>query len=255
MRVIAFIGSARKNHTYTASEQFLRKLAYTGGVEYEIISLSDYNLQICRGCKLCIDRGEECCPLKDDKNMLVDKIVASDGVLFASPNYLFQVSGLMKIFLDRLAYFAHRPLFFGKAFTSIVVQGVYGGGAIVKYMNLVGEALGFNVVKGCCITALEPITEKARKKKDEVIDTQSRRYYSKLLRHAFPSPSLFKLMIFRMSRSSINMLLDERYRDFTCFKDKGWFESDYYYPVKLSPIKRGIGYLFDVFAVTTSKNR
>ncbi len=33
-------------------------------------------------------------------------------------------------FLDRLGFVFHRPRFFGKAFTSIVAQGIYGGGKI-----------------------------------------------------------------------------------------------------------------------------
>ncbi|MCK7489884.1 MAG: hypothetical protein MZU79_06380 [Anaerotruncus sp.] len=41
--------------------------------------------------------------------------MASDGVVFASPNLSFQVSGMMKVFLDRLGFVFHRPRFFGKA--------------------------------------------------------------------------------------------------------------------------------------------
>jgi multimeric flavodoxin WrbA len=64
----------------------------------------------------------------------------------------------MKIFLDRLGFVFHRPRFFGKTFTSIVVQGIYGGPKIVEYLDFVGDGLGFNVVKGSCVTSMEPIT-------------------------------------------------------------------------------------------------
>ena len=46
MKVTAFIGSARKKHTYNATEKFLQKLQSLGNIEYEIVSLSDYNLEI-----------------------------------------------------------------------------------------------------------------------------------------------------------------------------------------------------------------
>ena len=98
MKVTAFVGSARKKHTYRAAESFLEKLKLKGDVEYEIVALSDYNLKVCRGCKLCLDKGEELCPLKDDRDILMEKIIQSDGVVFATPNYSFQVSGLMKVF-------------------------------------------------------------------------------------------------------------------------------------------------------------
>ena len=62
-------------------------------------------------------------------------MMASDGVVFATPNYSFHVSGLMKLFVDRLAFNFHRPRFFGKTCTSIVTQGIAGGGKIVEIWN------------------------------------------------------------------------------------------------------------------------
>jgi hypothetical protein len=35
-------------------------------------------------------------------------------------------------------------------------------------------------------------------------------------------------MLFRMSRTSIRLMLDEGFRDYRYYKEKGWFESDYY---------------------------
>jgi hypothetical protein len=32
-------------------------------------------------------------------------------------------------------------------------------------------------------------------------------------------------------------------------KENGWFESDYYYPVKFNPFKKAVGKQFDVIAV------
>jgi len=248
LKVTAFIGSARKKHTYRAAENFLQNLHSLGNIEYEIVRLSDYNLETCKGCKLCLDKGEELCPLQDDRDKLIEKMMNSDGVIFASPNYSFQVSALMKLFLDRLGFVFHRPRFFGKTFTSIVAQGIYGGKDIVKYFNFIGNGLGFNVVKGSCITTLEPITEKGQKKIDEIIDQQSKKFYAKLIKKEYPTPSLFKLMIFRMSRSSIKIMLNENYKDYTYYKEKGWFESDYFYPVRLNPLKKLTGKFFDIMA-------
>jgi hypothetical protein len=42
-------------------------------------------ISACRGCKTCFNKGEEHCPLNDDRDLLFDKIAASDGVVFASP--------------------------------------------------------------------------------------------------------------------------------------------------------------------------
>jgi hypothetical protein len=65
----------------------------------------------------------------------------------------------------------------------------------------------------------------------------------------YPSPSLWWLMVFRMGRTSIKKMLDENWRDYTYYRDKGWFESDYFYPVKLNPFKKLTGKIFDKLAL------
>jgi len=254
-KITAFVGSARKKSTYNAVHQFLDNLKALGDVEYEVITLSDHRLGTCRGCKVCFEKGEEFCPLKDDRDVLIEKIMASDVVIFASPNYSFQVSAIMKIFLDRLGFVFHRPRFFGKTFTSIIAQGIYGGNKIVKYLDFVGNGLGFNIVKGSCVTSLEPMIEKDKRKIDRALTEQSRRFYERLLKPAYPAPTLSKLMAFRMARTSMRLMLDDRSRDYTYYKEKGWFESDYYYNARLGVLKKGAGSLFDSIATRISRNR
>ena len=244
-KVTAFVGSARKKHTHDAVVQFLSHLQSMGDIEYEIVRLSDYRLEVCKGCCVCFLKGEKYCPLKDDRDVLIEKMMASDGVVFASPNYSFQVSAIMKTFLDRLGFVFHRPRFFGKTFTSIVAQGIYGGGKIVSYLDFVGNGLGFNTVKGSCITTLDPMTEKQQHQIDRVLAAQARRYYARLEKPGYPVPTLFMLMIFRMGRTKIRLELDDSFRDYTYYADKDWLESDYYYPTRLGVLKKGAGKLFD----------
>jgi multimeric flavodoxin WrbA len=247
-RVVAFVGSARKRHTYQAARQFLDNLQAFGDVECEIVALGDYRLDTCRGCLSCFEKGEERCPLRDDRDALIAKIEASDGVVFASPNYSFQVSGLMKTFLDRLGFVFHRPRFHGKTFTSIVCQGIYGGGKIVKYLDFASAGLGFNTVKGSALPTFEPMTDKARAKIDGILARQSRRFHERLAKPAFPAPTLLKLALFRMSRTSMKLRLDGSSRDYAYYAEKGWFESDYYYPTRRGVPKKVAGSFFDSVA-------
>lgn len=108
---------------------------------------------------------------------------------------------------------------------------------------------GFNTVKGCCIKTLEPMTEKAQNKFDRVIARQSKKFYDQLIKARYPSPSLMFLMAFRMGRTSMRKMLDESWRDYTYYRDKGWFKSDYFYPVKLDPFKKLAGKVFDKLAL------
>jgi multimeric flavodoxin WrbA len=254
-KVTAFVGTARKKHTYYAVQKFLSSLESLGEVEYEIVALTGYHLENCRGCKTCFNKGESFCPLKDDRDVLMGKMMASDGVVFASPNYSYQVSAVMKTFLDRLGFVFHRPRFFGKTFTSIVAQGIYGGSKIVKNLDFVGAGLGFNVVKGSCTTALDPMSEKERQTINAIVAAHSKRFHAGLSQSAYPVPTLFKLGAFGAARTSMRVMLDETYCDFTYYREKGWFESDYYYPVRLGALKKAAGRLFDYTTSRSVKQR
>jgi multimeric flavodoxin WrbA len=243
-KVTAFIGTQSRKATYQALQAFENDLKQRGEIDFEYVFLSDYHLEFCRGCKLCFIKGEEYCPLKDDRDVLLEKMEHSDGIILATPNYAFQVSARMKNFLDRLAFVYHRPRFFGKTYTAIVAQGIFGGGAILGYLHTAGGNLGFHVSKGCCVTALDPMTKLQQKKLAEKIKKASARFHKDLLRPT-PAPSFFRLMLFRMSRTSIKSI-DQKYRDYRYYKEKGWFESDYFHATSLGLIKRLAGSLFDL---------
>ncbi|NSW84063.1 MAG: flavodoxin family protein [Syntrophothermus sp.] len=243
-KVTAFIGSPRKKATYQAVQEFEKDLKQYAGIDFEYVFLKDYNLEYCRGCLSCFDKGEENCPLHDDRDKLLEKIEHSDGVIFATPIYAFQVPARMKNFLDRFAYYYHRPKFFDKTFTAIVTQGFFGGKDVQKYLEVMGENFGFQVTKGSCLTTLDPMTENQQKKLIQEIKKAAARFYKELMRSSPPTPSLFRLMMFRMARTNV-MVLDKKYSDYHYFKDKGWFENDYYYDTNLGLIKKLAGYLFD----------
>jgi NAD(P)H-dependent FMN reductase len=114
MRVLAIIGSPRKGHSYRATQEIERRLTRNPDILFEYMFLSQVNLQPCHGCYVCQSAGEQYCPLKDERASLVQKMTEADGVIFVSPVYTGNVSGLMKNLMDRLAFTAHRPAFLGK---------------------------------------------------------------------------------------------------------------------------------------------
>ena len=246
-KVTAFVGAALKGYTYQATREFLDQLEASGGVETELVRLSDYHLEPCRGCKVCFAKGEELCPLKDDRDKLLARMKDADGVVFASPNYSFQVSALMKLFLDRLGYVCHRPQYHGKTFTSIVVQGFFGGDKILKYFDLMGTALGFDVVKGTCSTALVPMTEKERQRRDAALAKQAKRFRAQLAKGTPHVPGLIEVVLFRMGRNSVRIELDETDADYKYYAERGWFDSPYFYPTRLGFVKRSVGGLADAY--------
>jgi len=253
-KVTAIVGTASRKHTYLAVRQFLEDLQSLGDVETEVVRLSDYRIETCRTCKLCLMKGEESCPLKDDRDVLIGKMMASDGVVFATPNLSWHVSGMMKVFLDRLGFVFHRPRFFGKVSTSIVPQGIYGGRKIVRYFDFVGKGLGFTTVMGMHFTALDPMAGTEKQKMDRSLAKLSRKFYDRLVGPT-PAPGWFWLMAFRSGRTKMRLELDESSFDYCYYRDKGWFDSDYFYPTRLGPLKKTAGRLIDAFQKGRTKHR
>jgi len=242
-KVTAFIGTDSKQATYKAVLEFERSLKQHGDINFAYVFLRDYHLEFCHSCLQCFNKGEEYCPSKDDRDKLLEKIEHSDGVIFATPNYAFQVSARMKNFIDRMAFIYHRPRFFNKAFTAIVTQGIFGGNGIRKYLYTTGESLGFHVSKGCCVTTLRPMTKLQQKKLKQEVNKSAARFYRELLKPT-PPPSFFRLIMFRIARTSVKSI-DKNCKDYQYYQEKGWFESDYYYPTRLGIIMKMVGNLSD----------
>ena len=238
MKVLAIMGNLRNGETLKAVKKFAENLSAMGQVEFNYIFLKDLNLKPCRGCFVCLQKGEELCPQReDDRDKIVNAMLEADGVIFATPNYSLQVTALMKNFLDRLCYVFHRPRFFHKAFIPIVTQGVYGGEEIVKYLESVGDFWGFMVCHGVCVTTPpEARLPKEEAKVDKLLKEGAKRFYQTLTGEKSPTPSMKKLMIFRF------MQVFKHYGPVDCdyryFKEKGWLEAPYFYETKLSLLKR-----------------
>jgi hypothetical protein len=49
--------------------------------------------------------------------------------------------------------------------------------------------------------------------------------------------------------------LDDSFRDYTYYKGKGWFESDFYYPTRLGSLKKGAGRFFDWVSASMTRAR
>ena len=99
------------------------------------------------------------------------------------------------------------------------------------------------------------MTEKSQEKFDRIIYLQSKKFYAQLVKHEYPSPSLWWLMVFRMGRTSMQKMLDENWRDYTYYRDKGWFTSNFYYPATIDFVKKSYGNCIDHLTVLFSKRK
>ena len=73
--------------------------AKESGNSVEEISLKDKNIAFCKGCLACLKLGE--CVIKDDANSITEQIKQADVIVWATPIYYYEMSGQMKVMIDR----------------------------------------------------------------------------------------------------------------------------------------------------------
>ena len=97
MKILVLNGSPRKGNTLAAITAFTRGVSS----KHELEVVDTYKLKVspCKGCGAC--QCYKGCVAKDDSNMIVDKIVEADVVVFATPVYWWGITAQMKMVIDK----------------------------------------------------------------------------------------------------------------------------------------------------------
>ncbi|WP_321421121.1 flavodoxin family protein [uncultured Methanobacterium sp.] len=107
MKVIAFNGSPRKEwNTATLLKNALEGAA-SQGAETELVHLYDLDYSGCTSCYECKRINSKSygkCALNDDLTPFLDNINDYDAIFLGSPNYIGTISGMAKLFIERLVY-------------------------------------------------------------------------------------------------------------------------------------------------------
>jgi len=97
--VVAVVGSPRPaGNTSYLVDVALDELAGRG-LAVDKIMLSEHRVLPCEGHDECEDLAS--CPLDDDAAGILERMYGADGLILASPVYYEDVSGQMKVFIDR----------------------------------------------------------------------------------------------------------------------------------------------------------
>ena len=224
MKVLVIVGSSRgKGNTYKVTKQLEEKIKKLGDVEFSYLFLKESNLEQCRGCFTCVTKGEHLCPIKDDRAKIEEQMLNSNGVIFASPVYVFNVTALMKNFIERFSYASHRPPFFNQS--AMAVSTSSGGGLkeTLNYLESITLSWGFNFTYKLGVITHPDLVHTPRYT-DEIkndIDKAARIFYNSLKTKERKSPGLGYLIQFRMMR--IHAIDTKEYftADYKYYKEKG----------------------------------
>ncbi|MEJ5366462.1 MAG: flavodoxin family protein [Desulfosoma sp.] len=99
MRIVGIYGSPRPNgNTDKMLDAFLDG-AREAGARVDTVYVRKLNLQGCIGCGGCDETGQ--CVVEDDMHGVYPLLESADGIVLASPVYFYNVTGQVKLLIDR----------------------------------------------------------------------------------------------------------------------------------------------------------
>jgi multimeric flavodoxin WrbA len=90
-----------KSNTHVMTEAFSRG-AIAAGAEVENIFLAKHMIKPCLGCFACWFETPGKCVLNDDVEMILNRMSDAELLIFATPLYVDNISGTMKLLMDRM---------------------------------------------------------------------------------------------------------------------------------------------------------
>jgi multimeric flavodoxin WrbA len=252
MQITAVIGSYHKGRTLGIVRRIEEHMKRMGDVTFNYIYLSEMPLAQCRGCFVCIGRGEEKCPLKDSFADIDRALMESDGAIFASPNYAVGATALMKQLIERYAYVGHRPKFFGKYMLAVSTSG--GPMGLKQTLSSLAYFAGGGFEETGRLGVMTPPTKpsaKAEAKLDRRIENSARKLYDAIAQKRTRRPNLGSSIQFAAFRGMYmsNPALGEAEfpADMAYWHKMGWLDkkSKSFSGVNPQPLTRFVGWLFE----------
>ena len=100
IKILGIVGSKRKNGNTSILIQKALEEAKQAGAQTELLFLSDYQYSDCTGCEGCAKDFQ--CVIEDGMQQIYPKILEADALILGSPTYFYNLTALMKAFIDRL---------------------------------------------------------------------------------------------------------------------------------------------------------
>jgi multimeric flavodoxin WrbA len=146
MRILALIGSPRKQGNTDLLVNEIIRGAEARGHLVEKIYLYDYEIMPCLDCRGC-KRGDYVCVLKDDMPGIYERLQSADIIIFGTPVYWYGPTGKMKLLIDRLRPFIENGRLKGKRGLIVAPseEGSSCGGPLMKMFYMSFDYLGMKL--------------------------------------------------------------------------------------------------------------
>ncbi len=190
MKIVGIQSSPRGKHSNTLK---LLNAALDGaagaGADTESIDIAKMKIKYCTACNSCHETGV--CTIKDDYEIVLNKLLAADGIVLSSPNYITNVTAQLKTLFDRSPLVIHEQLFDGKYGFSLTTAGSDELDFVLGIMDNFIVHCGGKTIGGvgCSVArgpeAMEAALVKSREMGKELVETikEKRQYPEQEARH------------------------------------------------------------------------
>ena len=205
-----------KSRTFILAKQVLLPLS-DKKAEIEIIHLlDDLRIGFCKHCEVC-HRKILHCSVEDDVLAIMKKMLEADGIIFATLDYINQVTASMKALFDRAAHFIHCKRLLGNYVTGVVSSGSGYDKPVLDYIKFCSHTCGAQYSGGVSTAghALEEKTAEAHELGCRLVsDIQDKKIYPEQIKIIDSGKGHFKQVI--------QMRKDDWVEEYQYWKDKGW---------------------------------
>jgi len=104
MKILTLNGSPRgaESNTLIIAKAFIEGLQSETEINTDIIDLSKFHIAPCNGCYGCWKVSPGKCVISDDMEILFQKYIESEIVIWSFPLYFYSMPSKIKAFMDRL---------------------------------------------------------------------------------------------------------------------------------------------------------
>lgn len=202
-------------------------------VAFDEIWLNKTLPELCIGCVNCITKSKTLCVHYEQVKAIEERLIAADALIYATPTYGFNMSGVMKNFVDHFCYswMVHRPNpeMFNKV--AFLVTTAAGGGInkTLKSLKMPIRYMGAKRVLtyGRALQAAKTseISHKHQMKLNKDLEKKAERFYRLSQKGNQLKMSISTRFLFNLFGMMIQSYNDDN-PDKIYWKEQGWLEKE-----------------------------
>lgn len=156
--IFIYAASRSDNYSLKIAEWIADEIknASNDEIEFSIHTPKELNIYNCNGCNGCFYTGNCSIDKLDGFGQIKNELLQSNLVILISPVYAHNVSGDMKVFIDRISHWLHLMRLAGKKSVSISVSSNNGNDYVDNYLHKILEWMGTEVIAKLSVTVDYP---------------------------------------------------------------------------------------------------